>query len=91
MSEKVLKKREEISEEFKWKIEKVFKDSEEWEKEFGDLQKEVAKYESFQGKLSDKEEILNYLEFNEKVSRKAESLYVYAHLKCDEDTTNQKS
>lgn len=91
MSEKVLKKREEISEEFKWKIEKVFKDSEEWEKEFGDLQKEVPKYESFQGKLSDKEEILNYLEFNEKVSRKAESLYVYAHLKCDEDTTNQKS
>lgn len=91
MSEKVLKKREEISEEFKWKIEKVFKDSEEWEKEFGDLQQEVPKYESFQGKLSDKEEILNYLEFNEKVSRKAESLYVYAHLKCDEDTTNQKS
>ena len=91
MSEKVLKKREEISEEFKWKLEKIFKDAEEWEYEFKKLQEEVPKYESFQGKLSDKEEILKYLEFNEKVSRKAESLYVYAHMKCDEDTTNQKT
>ena len=91
MSEKVLKKREEISEEFKWKLEKIFKDAEEWEYEFKKIQEEVPKYESFQGKLSDKEEILKYLEFNEKVSRKAESLYVYAHMKCDEDTTNQKT
>lgn len=91
MSEKVLKKREEISEEFKWKLEKIFKDAEEWEYEFKKLQEEVPKYESFQGKLSDKEEILKYLEFNEKVSRRAESLYVYAHMKCDEDTTNQKT
>ena len=91
MSEKVLKKREEISEEFKWKLEKIFKDEKEWEDEFKKLQQEVPKYSEFQGKLNDKEEILKYLEFNEKVSRKAESLYVYAHMKCDEDTTNQKT
>ena len=89
MSEKVLKKREEISEEFKWKLDKVFKDSKAWEEEFKNLQLEVPKYESFQGKLNNKEEILKYLEFNEEVSRKAEKLYVYAHMKCDEDTTNQ--
>ena len=91
MSEKVLKKRDEISEEFKWKLEKIFKDEKEWEDEFKKLQQEVPKYSEFQGKLNDKEEILKYLEFNEKVSRKAESLYVYAHMKCDEDTTNQKT
>lgn len=91
MSEKVLKKRDEISEEFKWKLEKIFKDEKEWEDEFKKLQQEVPKYSEFQGKLNDKEEILKYLEFNEEVSRKAESLYVYAHMKCDEDTTNQKT
>ena len=91
MSEKVLKKREEISEEFKWKLDKVFKDGDSWEEEFKKVQLEVPKYESFQGKLNDKEEILKYLEFNEKISRRAEKLYVYAHMKSDEDTTNQKA
>ncbi|MBD7909903.1 oligoendopeptidase F [Clostridium cibarium] len=91
MNDKVIKKREEISEEFKWKLNKIYKDQEDWEKDFESLKNESTKIKEFEGKLGNKEEILNYLEFNEKISRKAEKLYVYAHMKCDEDTTNQNA
>ena len=87
---KVLKAREEISEEFKWKLNKIYANDEVWEKEFEELKNESPKLTEFSGKLSDKEEILKYFQFNEKISRKGESLYVYAHMKCDEDTANQK-
>ena len=90
MDTKVLKTREEINEEFKWKLNKIYANDEIWENEFEELKKESPKLSEFNGKLNDKEEILKYLEFNEKISRKGESLYVYAHMKCDEDTTNQK-
>lgn len=88
---KVLKKREEISEEFKWKLDKIYKNFEEWNKEFEEIKVESKKLTNFAEKLKDKEELLKYLETNEKISRKVESLYVYAHMKCDEDTGNQKS
>ena len=90
MDSKTLKKREEISEEYKWKLNKIFSTDEEWEKEFEVLKQESPKLQEFSGKLNDKEEILKYFEFNEKISREGEKLYVYAHMKCDEDTSNQK-
>lgn len=87
---KVVKKREEISLEDKWKLEKIYANEEAWEKDFNILKKESPKLREFAGKLNDKEEILKYLELNEKVSRLGETLYVYAHMKSDEDTSNQK-
>lgn len=89
--DKVLKKREEISEEFKWKLNKVYESLEAWEKDFENLKKESVKLKDFVGKLNDKDEIIKYLELNEEISRLAEKLYVYAHMKSDEDTTNQKN
>lgn len=89
--DKILKKREEIKEEFKWKLNKVYASLEDWEKDFEKLKKESIKLKDFQGKLSDKDKILEYLKLNEEISRLAEKLYVYAHMKSDEDTTNQKN
>ncbi|MDS0524154.1 oligoendopeptidase F [Clostridium sp. SHJSY1] len=91
MNEKVLKKREEIPEEAKWKLDKIYENQDEWERDFQNLKEESPKIKDFSGKLQDKEEILKYLELNEKISRKVEKLYVYAHMKCDEDTTNQNT
>lgn len=87
---KVVKKREEINLEDKWKLEKIYANEDDWEKDFNILKKESPKLREFAGKLNDKEEILKYLELNEKVSRLGETLYVYAHMKSDEDTSNQK-
>jgi len=83
-----LKKRDEIKDEFKWKIDKIYKNTEDWEKDFEELKKEAVKLREFSGKLTNGESILEYFVLNEKISRKAETLYVYAHLKYDEDTSN---
>lgn len=91
MSNKVLKKREEINAEDKWKVEKIYASLEEWEKDFNFLKEEAPKLMEFSGKLNEKEKVKDYLKLNEKVSRIAEKVYVYAHLRSDEDTTNTKN
>ncbi|AWK50894.1 oligoendopeptidase F [Clostridium beijerinckii] len=83
-----LKKREEIEEKFKWNVEKVYKNIQEWEKDFEDLKNEAVKLKSYSGKLVNGEKILEYFKLNEEISRKAEKIYIYAHLKSDEDTSN---
>ncbi|WP_160687358.1 oligoendopeptidase F [Clostridium sp. C2-6-12] len=83
-----LKKREDIKEEFKWKVEKIYPSIEAWEKDFEGLKNEAIKLKDYSGKLTSGEVILEYFQVNEDISRKAENLYVYAHLKSDEDTSN---
>ena len=87
---KILKKRNEISSQDKWRLHEIYENEALWEEDFICFKKESLKLKDFQGKLQDKEEILKYLEFNEKVSRQVEKLYVFAHMKSDEDTQNQK-
>ena len=83
-----LKKREEIEEKFKWNIDKIYKNIEDWEKDFEELKSEAVKLKDYSGKLTNGEVILEYFKVNEKISRKAENLFIYAHLKYDEDTSN---
>ena len=83
-----LKKREEIDDKYKWKIDKVYKSIEDFEKDFEEVKKEAVKLQVYSGKLTNGETILEYLKLNEKVSRKVENLFIYAHLKSDEDTSN---
>ena len=90
MDDKVLKKREEIREEDKWLVNEIYSCDEVWEKDFEELKTEAPKLKEFQGKLGSGEKLLEYFEVNEKISRKAEKIYVYAHLRSDEDTANTK-
>ena len=90
MEDKVLKKREEIREEDKWLVNEIYSRDEVWEKEFEELKTEAPKLKEFQGKLGSGEKLLEYFEVNEKISRKAEKIYIYAHLRSDEDTANTK-
>lgn len=83
-----LKKREEIEDKFKWNMDVIYKNIEEWEKDFEELKKEATNLKDFSGNLTNGEKILEYFQVNEKISRKAELLYIYAHLKYDEDTSN---
>ena len=83
-----LKKREEIDDKYKWKIDKVYKSIEDFEKDFEEVKKEAVKLQDYSGKLTNGETILEYLKLNEKVSREVEKLFIYAHLKSDEDTSN---
>ncbi len=87
---KILKSRNEIKEEFKWTLNDIFKNDDLWEDEFNKIKNESPKLTSFSGTFTEKNKILEYLKFNEEMTRRAEKLFVYAHMKCDEDTTNQK-
>ncbi|GIM27492.1 oligoendopeptidase F [Clostridium polyendosporum] len=85
---KMVKKREEIQQEDKWKIESVYDSVDSWESGFKELKKKAPVLKEFEGKLNSGREVLAFLQLNEEVSRKAEKLMVYAHLRADEDTSN---
>lgn len=91
MAENILKSRDQIKKEDKWEIEKIYSSNDEWEKDFEKLKEDAPKIIEFKGKLNDPKLILDYLKETEKNSRLAEKLYVYAHLKSDEDTTNNEN
>lgn len=85
---KKTKSRDEIEEKYKWRIDKVYKDKNQWEKDFEKLKSYVPKILEFSGKLDDGNKIVEYYKLDEEASRIAEKLYVYAHQRYDEDTTN---
>ena len=86
-----LKKRQEIDDKYKWKLDKIFSTSDDFDRCFESFKKEAPSLMEFAGKLSDKDNILGYLKLSEKLGREAEKLYVYAHMKSDEDTQNQEN
>lgn len=89
MSEQIkLRKREEIPAEHKWKIEKVYLSIKDWEVDFNELKEKAPSLKEFSGKLGDAKELKKYLDLNEELSRKAEKLMVFAHMRSHEDTAN---
>ena len=87
---KVLKKRGEIDDKYKWKLDKIFTSDNEWEEAFESLKSEAPSLKDFEGKLNNKENIKEFLDKYVDLGIKAETIYIYAHLKCDEDTSNSK-
>jgi oligoendopeptidase F len=87
---KKLRNREEIDEKYKWKINKVFSSDEEWEEAFKKIKEEAPILKTYEGKLKDENILLEYLEKNIDISIKIEAVFIYAHLKSDEDTSNTK-
>ncbi|PKL35996.1 MAG: oligoendopeptidase F [Spirochaetae bacterium HGW-Spirochaetae-1] len=90
MAEKI-KDRINIPKEHQWDLTPLFKNDEEWEALFSELENTISGYNQYRGKLH--ESVATFkeaLEFDLSVSRKLERLYTYAHLKSDEDKTNQQ-
>lgn len=87
---KALLKREEVNENDKWKIEKVYKNVEQWNKDFEKLKIESEVINKYVGKLNDSKILFDFIEKSQEVLRLAEKLYVYAHLRNDEDKTNSQ-
>ncbi|WP_139905388.1 oligoendopeptidase F [Clostridium thermarum] len=87
---KKVKTRDEIAEKDKWDIGKIYASAELWEEDFMKLKNEAVQLKEYAGKLSDPNKLLEYLRLSEKISRAADKLFIYAHLKYDEDTTNTK-
>lgn len=76
--------RSEVAEQYKWKITDVYPDDAAWEKDFAALEG-MLDFSAYRGKLSDKNTLLAYLQAEEKAERAVMKLYLYAHMKHDED------
>lgn len=82
--------RKEISENKKWNTQDLFVSDKAWEQEFEAVEKEygVIDISQFDNKLSDKATLLRCLNLCDEVSSRIEKLYIYAHLRHDEDVRN---
>lgn len=84
------KTRDEIDDKYKWDLSQIYSSLEEWNKDFEYVKANGDKYLEFKGKLNNADNILKYFKFAEEFSKKTDSLYMYAALKFDEDTSNSK-
>lgn len=89
MSEQTLPLRQEVPEHLTWDLTTIYKSDEEWESAFKEIQQLVTESGQYQGKLGESSEtLLAALRFRDTLFDKASNLYVYAHLKMDQDTAN---
>lgn len=79
--------RNEINEKDTWDLSTIFETDEKWEEELALLTEETKQAASLEGHLLDSaESLLNITERYLDLSRRLEKLYVYAHMKNDQDT-----
>lgn len=91
MAEKILRKREDIPEEYKWKLEDMFASDEQWEQETEELLSSVQEVEKYKGRLGESAGNL-YLYFKklDELVYHADRVYVYANQRLHQDTTVAK-
>ena len=79
--------RNEINEKDTWDLSTIFETDQKWEEELALLTEDTKEAASLEGHLLDSaESILNITERYLDLSRRLEKLYVYAHMKNDQDT-----
>ena len=89
---KQLPNRSDLSEEMTWDLTKIFKNNQEFEQAFQLLEKEIQEIFDLKGSLgNNSQSFLNAIEGILSVYRKIEVVYVYAHLKNDQDTANTEN
>lgn len=81
--------RESVPEHATWDLTSIFADDQAFEEAYAVVQEEVKAADSYKGTLGDgATAFLDALTYVLTISRKLETLYVYSHLKNDQDTTN---
>lgn len=89
MEVKQLPKREELPENLTWDLTKIFPSDQEFDEKYLELSEKLKKSEKYKGTLDQgASQFLDAIEFVLSVYRQTEIIYVYAHLKNDQDTGN---
>ncbi|EGP4990058.1 TPA: oligoendopeptidase F [Enterococcus faecium] len=89
MEVKQLPKREELPENLTWDLTKIFSSDQEFDEKYLELSEELKQSEKHKRTLDQgASQFLNAIEFVLRVYRQTEVIYVYAHLKNDQDTGN---
>jgi len=82
-------KREQVKEQYKWKIEDIYKDDGQWEKDFEKAEK-LLTFSKYSGKLGNADILSEFYSEMVEFNKLFERLAVYAHMRHDEDTGNAK-
>lgn len=86
---KSLPKREEVSENLTWDLTVIFQSDNDWEKEYQSTESKVEEVKKYKGELKEGAKTFQKaLETVLDLSRSVGKVYVYAHLKSDQDTGN---
>lgn len=83
--------REEVPEQLTWDLTSIFESDEAWEAELKEVEQLSKQASNYKGKVANSAESLyNTLQFSDALYERLHKLYVYSHLKHDQDTTNSK-
>lgn len=83
--------REEVPEQLTWDLTSIFESDEAWEAELKEVEQLSKQASDYKGKVAESAESLyNTLQFSDALYERLYKLYVYSHLKHDQDTTNSK-
>jgi oligoendopeptidase F len=86
-----LMKRDDIAQEYKWDLESIFPSDEDWENSYTTLQRRLPELEALKETLAQNgQALLTVLQKRDELFEGLESLFVYASMRKDEDTTNSK-
>lgn len=81
--------RSEVPLEETWDLTTIFSDEDAWERAFSSISAEIPSLYEYQNKLNSSSAVLSeYLKLAEKIGTQVYKIYVYAHLKADEDTAD---
>lgn len=92
MKTKTIARRDDVPEAHRWNLTPLFASDESWQEAFVALETQITGYERFRGKLGESAEGLKAaIDFHLAFTRELERLYTYAHLRSDEDKSNQQT
>ncbi|MGD9331989.1 MAG: M3 family oligoendopeptidase, partial [Desulfobacterales bacterium] len=90
MNQRTIPDRNAIPQDHQWDLSPLFANDDEWQSLLEALTDALPGYATYQGRLGESAEVLQAaIAFDLDLSRRIERLYTYAHLKNDEDKSNQ--
>ncbi len=91
MIQNTIPERKDIPETDRWDLTPLFSSDEAWDTMYSEVEKGLPMYENYRGRLGESAQTLaDAITFSLNTDRNIEKLYTYAHLKTDEDKSNQQ-
>ncbi|MFA7232288.1 MAG: oligoendopeptidase F, partial [Victivallaceae bacterium] len=81
-----------IPEEMTWDLQSIYKTPADWEKDFANIEPLMDKFMEYKGRLAESPAaLLGAIQTMDNMERLAEKVYVYSHLKSDENTADSEN
>ncbi|NLU48604.1 MAG: oligoendopeptidase F [Syntrophomonadaceae bacterium] len=82
------RKREEIAEEYRWQLEDIYRNQDDWEQDFQRVKELIEQIGPYQGRVGESASTLKQvLQILNEMQRKTDNLYVYSRMRRDEDNS----